>query len=118
MTALKCGIDIVLEERERLSQTLENLSRVTSVVLLKKVDNSALFVEKVGSGEDFMVIDNFEGIEGIKQVGVGGIKTIVGILEKITGEKFISVKDDEEELHYRREDISKAIELGSRIEID
>lgn len=111
MSELKVGIAVSMEPVDRLPVTEENLRLVTSVALIKKVDHTGILVEHApGDDQEYAVLDLFDdGPGGIKEVGRGGIKTIVTILEALTGQQFELVKDDEHTLHYRRSDLNQKI---------
>lgn len=107
MSALKAKVEIRVSPRAKVPVTQKSLQQVTSVVLLKEPGNSSLLIEcdpNAEEAEDFKVLDLFSGFEGIKDVGRGGIETIVKILSALTGQRFILVADDERQLHYRRQD--------------
>jgi len=105
MATFFVSAEILIVPITKLPVTAENLAKVTSVIWLKKPDNSALLIEHdPDSNQDFEVLNLFSGIAGIKQIGQGGIETIAKILAAITGQPFDLVVDNDQQLHYRRRD--------------
>ena len=105
MPVQEATIQIMTELKPKVPVTIEHLSCVTSVVKLRGPDKTALLIEADPSTEEeeCVVLNLFDGFEGMKDISDGGVLVIIKILEGISGKEFVLVKDEPfKELHYRR----------------
>ena len=116
MSTVNVGVDIALKSVQRLMISKENLALVTSVVKIKALDSTWLLVEYDPKwGRQYKVLDLLDKDEGIKEVSDAGVRTIVRLLEVVTGESFIIITDNDKELHFRRKDFhQKALAFENR----